>query len=113
MSHKQSNNENVINLEDHKEYKSLPYLVTRKIMKQEELEEITGYDRHKETTKENICDSIKNLKPKEILENFCPVFQWIPKYSARDNLMSDIVSGFTVAIMHIPQGEHLELIFYD
>jgi hypothetical protein len=109
MSHKQSNNDNVINLEDHKEYKSLPYLVTRKIMKQEELEEITGYHRQKETTKNNICDSIKNLKPKEILENFCPVFQWIPKYSARDNLMSDIVSGFTVAIMHIPQGEICEV----
>jgi hypothetical protein len=110
MSHKNSITENVINLEDHKEYKTLPYLVTRKIMKQEELEEITGYDRHKETAKENICDSIKNLKAREIIENFCPVLQWIPKYSARDNLMSDVVSGFTVAIMHIPQGEIREII---
>lgn len=108
MSHKLSTSnldESVVDLdlEEHKEYKTLPYSVTRNILKQEELEKITGYHRKKESGK-NFCESLKSLNAKEIVENFCPVFQWLPNYPVKKYLMSDIVSGFTVAIMHIPQG---------
>ena len=33
-----------------------------------------------------------------------PILSWLPKYNIRKNLPGDIISGFTVAIMHIPQG---------
>lgn len=112
MSHKQlstvkDNDESVINLDERKEYKTLPYSVTRNILKQEELEQITGYDRRK--SGKNLCETIKSLNAKEIVTNFCPVFQWLPNYPVKKYLMSDIVSGFTVAIMHIPQGEYSKL----
>jgi len=32
------------------------------------------------------------------------VLGWFPKYEFRKNIAGDVVAGFTVAIMHIPQG---------
>ena len=29
---------------------------------------------------------------------------WLPKYKWQHDLLHDLVSGFTVAVMHIPQG---------
>ncbi|RWS23169.1 solute carrier family 26 member 10-like protein, partial [Leptotrombidium deliense] len=29
---------------------------------------------------------------------------WIRKYSIRDNLIADIIAGFTISVLHIPQG---------
>ena len=95
---------NVINFDDQKDYKILPYSVTRKVLKQDELEEITGYDRHKETPTANLLDGLKNLNYKNLLYEFCPVIKWLPDYQVKRDLMGDIISGFTVAVMHIPQG---------
>ncbi|XP_066997153.2 prestin [Anabrus simplex] len=33
-----------------------------------------------------------------------PILTWLPNYQWRKDLFSDIISGFTVAVMHIPQG---------
>lgn len=33
-----------------------------------------------------------------------PVVRWLPKYSVREDLPGDIISGMTLAVMHIPQG---------
>lgn len=103
MSLKTFNN-NVVSIDDHKEYKVLSYSVTRKVLKQDELEEISGYDRHKETASQSIRDGIRNLDYKSILYDFCPVLKWLPEYDCQKNLMGDIISGITVAVMHIPQG---------
>ncbi|WKX90262.1 hypothetical protein Q1695_009252 [Nippostrongylus brasiliensis] len=35
---------------------------------------------------------------------FVPILAWLPKYSFREDLMSDVVGGFTTGIMHVPQG---------
>lgn len=104
MSQKAFNNNNVMDIDDQKEYKILSYSVTRKVLKQDELEEISGYDRHKETPSENIRDRLKNIDVKNIILDFCPVLRWLPEYQVDKNLMGDIISGITVAVMHIPQG---------
>ncbi|XP_054280793.1 solute carrier family 26 member 9-like isoform X4 [Macrosteles quadrilineatus] len=33
-----------------------------------------------------------------------PVLNWLPKYNVKEDFVSDVISGFTVAVMHIPQG---------
>ena len=104
MSQKAFNN-NVVNIEDQKEYKVLPYSVTRNVLKQDELEKISGYDRHKESPSENILDGLRKLDFKNIAFDLCPVLKWLPEYQVKKNLMGDVISGITVAIMHIPQGK--------
>jgi len=32
-----------------------------------------------------------------------PPITWIPKYDFKKNIAADLIAGFTVAIMHIPQ----------
>lgn len=38
------------------------------------------------------------------VQNKFPIFDWLPKYQWRDDLASDLMAGFTVAVMHVPQG---------
>ncbi|XP_073252722.1 prestin-like [Porites lutea] len=38
------------------------------------------------------------------LVSLAPIFQWLPKYSIKENLVKDLSGGLTVGIMHIPQG---------
>lgn len=97
-------NNNVVNIGDLKEYKALPYSVTRKVLKQNELEEITGYDRQHSSPSENLIDGIKGLQFKNLLFDAIPVLKWLPEYKIEKNLMGDVISGITVAVMHIPQG---------
>ncbi|XP_076357451.1 prestin-like isoform X5 [Tachypleus tridentatus] len=35
---------------------------------------------------------------------FFPIIHWLPQYRPREYLLNDLVSGFTILILHIPQG---------
>jgi solute carrier family 26, other len=54
------------------------------------------------------CDSyISNLKavrPKSCFLSIFPVFSWLRSYSLKNDFINDLISGCTVAVMHIPQG---------
>ncbi|NWI65345.1 S26A6 protein, partial [Todus mexicanus] len=41
---------------------------------------------------------------KNLLFRFLPFLRWLPKYPVKDWLLGDITSGFSVGIMHLPQG---------
>ncbi|NWX93143.1 S26A6 protein, partial [Nothoprocta pentlandii] len=41
---------------------------------------------------------------KSLLFRFLPFLRWLPRYPVKDWLLGDIVSGFSVGIMHLPQG---------
>ncbi|XP_070557773.1 prestin-like isoform X2 [Ptychodera flava] len=44
----------------------------------------------------------------QCLKNFVfskiPILDWLPKYQIRDDLLGDVLGGFTVAVMNIPQS---------
>lgn len=42
---------------------------------------------------------------KSLLFRFLPFLRWLPRYPVKDWLLGDIASGFSVGIMHLPQGE--------
>ncbi|KAJ9577946.1 hypothetical protein L9F63_025193, partial [Diploptera punctata] len=48
--------------------------------------------------------SFGDCKPVSFLKDRVPILRWLPEYSWRSDLISDMVAGFTVAVMHIPQG---------
>ena len=49
-------------------------------------------------------DTVKNLSFKNIIHDFIPIIKWLPEYSVKDNFVGDLISGITIAVMHIPQG---------
>lgn len=48
---------------------------------------------------------MSNIRVSRIFFSFFPIFKWLPQYSIKNDLFGDIISGCTVAIMHIPQGK--------
>lgn len=44
-----------------------------------------------------------------ILFGFIPILHWLPKYKIREYLLNDLIGGFTVGIMHVPQGNYISL----
>lgn len=56
MSCKTSNS-SIVDVDKYKNYETVPYLVARNVLKQDELEEVAGYDRHKDTRKIEIIFS--------------------------------------------------------
>ncbi|KAK0167840.1 hypothetical protein PV327_001697 [Microctonus hyperodae] len=53
---------------------------------------------------QNIIKSLKKKRCKSAVSSILPVSYWLRKYRWKDYILSDIISGITVAIMHIPQG---------
>lgn len=49
------------------------------------------------------CDNFNFI---HVILNLIPVLRWLPKYSLKNDLLGDISAGFTVAVMHIPQGTY-------
>uniref|UniRef100_A0A8D8S9J3 Prestin n=1 Tax=Cacopsylla melanoneura TaxID=428564 RepID=A0A8D8S9J3_9HEMI len=74
--------------------------------KQSEFDELYH---HTEYKKIDLSEYIKNkLKSKlkfiNIFLSLFPILEWLPKYDWKNDLSHDLVSGVTVAILHIPQG---------
>lgn len=105
-------------------YKIVNYSVTRQVLKQGNLAELSRYDRLKLNrefflidyitalnTKSFIFKAIQKVKEsvetfsfKHFLYEFIPILRWLPEYSVKQNLVGDLISGITIAVMHIPQG---------
>lgn len=81
--------------------------VERPFYEQQQFNSELSYCEPKNDRKANCSQWIFNMNPKRIILTIFPVFQWLSQYNIKNDLVGDIISGCTVAIMHIPQGEIL------
>lgn len=81
--------------------------IHRHAMNQEELVKNYGNDSSDATLSQKVKRKLLSscaCTPLSLLYSILPVLQWLPRYRVREFLAKDIMAGFTVSIMHIPQG---------
>lgn len=101
-------NKNELNSNGYKdnkhEYTSIPYHVSRQILLQEEVNQLSGYGRDKTNVLNSISKPLEGFSIKNCIHNLLPVSLWIPNYNIKKKFMGDFLAGLTVAVMHVPQG---------
>lgn len=78
--------------------------VERPFYEQQQFNSALSYDNSNDDQKTSCSQWICNIKPFNILLSIFPIFSWLSQYNLKNDLVGDIISGCTVAVMHIPQG---------
>ncbi|XP_060622147.2 solute carrier family 26 member 6 isoform X1 [Anolis sagrei] len=76
------------------------------VLSEAELEKIGV---RKQVPPTSICAKTQKIRcsastAKSLLFRFIPILTWLPRYPVKEWLLGDIISGFSVGIMHLPQG---------
>lgn len=79
--------------------------VERPFYEQQQFNSELNYCEPENDRRANCYQWFNNVKPKSIILSIFPVFQWLSQYNIKNDLVGDIISGCTIAIMHIPQGK--------
>ncbi|KAH1011657.1 solute carrier family 26 member 10 isoform X2 [Dendroctonus ponderosae] len=85
-------------------YNSPELHVERPIYQIQDLHKDTLYEKPYSTVKTKAASYCNSIHPAQCLLDRIPLLRWLPEYSWKKSFLSDIISGITVAIMHIPQG---------
>ncbi|NWH77979.1 S26A6 protein, partial [Piaya cayana] len=85
---------------------ALRHRAPHEVLSEAELEEVA---QRKPPTEPSLRDALRKVRcsasiAKSILFRFLPFLRWLPRYPVKDWLLGDIASGFSVGIMHLPQG---------
>uniref|UniRef100_A0A3B3WQ23 STAS domain-containing protein n=1 Tax=Poecilia mexicana TaxID=48701 RepID=A0A3B3WQ23_9TELE len=84
------------------------YVVHREVLDESRLETVAqkGTWSTKPTVSERMKDMLRCSvsQVKNVLLTWIPILSWLPKYPFRENIISDLMSGCSVGIMHLPQG---------
>ncbi|NXE88118.1 S26A6 protein, partial [Menura novaehollandiae] len=85
---------------------TLSHRVPHEVLSEAELEEVAH---RKPPTQPSLRSCLHKTRcsgsaAKSLLFRFLPFLYWLPRYPVKDWLLGDIVSGFSVGIMHLPQG---------
>ncbi|NWW02658.1 S26A6 protein, partial [Oreocharis arfaki] len=85
---------------------ALSHRAPREVLSEAELEEVA---QRKPPTKPSLRGCLHKTRcsgsaAKSLLFRFLPFLRWLPRYPIKDWLLGDILSGFSVGIMHLPQG---------
>lgn len=83
-----------------------PGVPRNEVLSEAELEELA---QRKPPSKTSVRGCLQKARcsastAKSLLFRFLPILRWLPRYPVKDWLLGDIASGFSVGIMHLPQG---------
>uniref|UniRef100_A0A1L8DEN5 Putative sulfate/bicarbonate/oxalate exchanger sat-1 n=2 Tax=Nyssomyia neivai TaxID=330878 RepID=A0A1L8DEN5_9DIPT len=78
--------------------------VSRPIYRLEQINQNFQYEHHKENPWKSTVHKVKQFDIFRTLLSVIPILDWGRMYSPQNDLVPDIISGCTVAVMHIPQG---------
>ncbi|KAL7289257.1 hypothetical protein TKK_0017194 [Trichogramma kaykai] len=78
--------------------------VERPVLDEEQLRQLYQYEKPSNSVLNNLQTSFRSIKCKSCIENVVPATKWLRKYEWKRDFLYDVISGLTVAIMHIPQG---------
>ncbi|XP_063978806.1 prestin-like isoform X2 [Diachasmimorpha longicaudata] len=91
--------------DEEKQVDSLLHLrINRPLYDHTTLNQEFSYEKPKTSLVNNVLTSLKPQSCYSCATSVLPVIDWLRKYKWREHILSDIISGVTVAIMHIPQG---------
>ncbi|NXL48103.1 S26A6 protein, partial [Podilymbus podiceps] len=84
----------------------LSHRAPREVLSEADLEEVA---QRKPPAQPSLHDCLRKARcssstAKSLLFRFLPFLRWLPRYPVKDWLLGDIMSGFSVGIMHLPQG---------
>ncbi|NXI99436.1 S26A6 protein, partial [Psophia crepitans] len=84
----------------------LSHRAPREVLSEADLEEVA---QRKPLAKPSLHGCLRKTRcsastAKSLLFRFLPFLHWLPRYPVKDWLLGDIASGFSVGIMHLPQG---------
>ncbi|XP_045468157.1 solute carrier family 26 member 6-like isoform X2 [Harmonia axyridis] len=102
MSKKQENNDAVA-ANSYTE-PSLSIYVDRPVYQQEDLNRDTLYAKPSRLEAKERIQKCCSVKPVKCLRKTIPILKWLPNYEWKKWLFGDIVAGFTITVMQIPQG---------
>nr|XP_029731389.1 solute carrier family 26 member 10-like [Aedes albopictus] len=81
-----------------------PVAVARPLYQQEDLNQEMRYSVPQRQVVRETLDTVKGWSAKGCARSVFPIVGWLSEYSLKRDLVSDLISGCTVAVMHIPQG---------
>lgn len=87
--------------------KTLSIIINQKPFKQSEFDELYHHTEYKKKQflSEDFKDKLKSkFKIINLLVSLFPILNWLPNYDWKNDFYNDVVSGITVAVLHIPQG---------
>ncbi|XP_054028176.1 solute carrier family 26 member 6 [Dryobates pubescens] len=84
----------------------LKHRAPHEVLSEADLEEVA---QRKPPPEPSLCGCLRKTRcsastAKSLLFRFLPILHWLPRYPVKDWLLGDILSGFSVGIMHLPQG---------
>ncbi|XP_053616851.1 prestin isoform X2 [Plodia interpunctella] len=83
---------------------SQQFNVVRRVYQQDALNKDADYQAPDKPWSYMCRSVVKSCGFGECIVNALPITKWLPRYSPKRYLLSDLVAGATTAVMHIPQG---------
>ncbi|XP_058834299.1 solute carrier family 26 member 10-like [Topomyia yanbarensis] len=88
-----------------KPFSGLPqFTVARPHYQQDVLNSEMNYSVPQSRVCQDILKSVRGVNAKSCAKSIFPIFSWLAEYSCKRDFVADLISGCTVAVMHIPQG---------